>query len=266
MLPALKRLAQLTDGSRLLVGLGEPLLQRLGQHIETLHAFPTYNLPECKVPGTPRGLCCWLRASERGDLLDQQRQLEQILAGAFNLSQQVDAFKFRNGLDLTGYEDGTENPENEAAIDAALVQNQGIGLDGSSYLALQQWRHQMATFEAMPSEAQDHAIGRRKSDNFELEDAPESAHVKRTAQESFDPEAFVVRRSMPWASGRQSGLMFAAFGNSFAAFEAQLKRMVGAEDGIRDALFQFSQPITGSYFWFPPLHNGQLDLRAIGLK
>jgi putative iron-dependent peroxidase len=70
---------------------------------------------------------------------------------------------------------------------------------------------------------------------------------------------------MPWASGRQSGLMFAAFGHSFDAFEAQLKRMVGAEDGICDALFQFSQPLTGSYFWCPPLHSGQLDLRAIDL-
>ena len=38
--------------------------------------------------------------------------------------------------------------------------------------------------------------------------APESAHVKRTAQESFSPEAFVLRRSMPWADCGQAGLAF----------------------------------------------------------
>ncbi|MBX9754991.1 MAG: Dyp-type peroxidase, partial [Pseudomonadaceae bacterium] len=99
----------------------------------------------------------------------------------------------------------------------------------------------------------------------ELDDAPESAHVKRTAQESFEPEAFVLRRSMPWASAGQAGFMFSAFGCSVAAFEAQLKRMVGAEDGIVDGLFQFTRPLTGSYFWCPPLKDGKLDLRAVGL-
>ena len=34
-------------------------------------------------------------------------------------------------------------------------------------------------------------------DDPEIDEAPESAHVKRTAQESFDPEAFILRASMP---------------------------------------------------------------------
>ena len=44
---------------------------------------------------------------------------------------------------------------------------------------------------------------------------------------------------------------FVAFGKSFDAFEAQLRRMVGAEDGVTDALFQFTKPVFGSYFWCP---------------
>ena len=117
----------------------------------------------------------------------------------------------------------------------------------------------------MPEDDQDNAVGRRQSDNEELDDAPESAHVKRTAQESFTPEAFVLRRSMPWAEGNAGGLMFVAFGASFDAFEAQLRRMVGAEDGIVDALFNFTQPVSGAYFWCPALKDGQLDLAPLGL-
>ena len=117
----------------------------------------------------------------------------------------------------------------------------------------------------MPGDAQDHTIGRRRSDNEELDDAPPSAHVKRTAQESFDPEAFVLRRSMPWAAGNDGGLVFVAFGASFAAFEAQLKRMTGREDGITDALFTFTQPLDGAYFWCPALKDGQLDLSPLGV-
>jgi hypothetical protein len=33
-----------------------------------------------------------------------------------------------------------------------------------------------------------------------------------------------VRRSMPWADAASEGLMFVAFGHSFDAFEAQLRR------------------------------------------
>ncbi|MDC4226834.1 MAG: hypothetical protein MPW15_21955 [Candidatus Manganitrophus sp.] len=39
-------------------------------------------------------------------------------------------------------------------------------------------------------------MGRRLDTNEEIEDAPESAHVTRSAQESYHPPAFMVRRSI----------------------------------------------------------------------
>ena len=113
--------------------------------------------------------------------------------------------------------------------------------------------------------ARDQAVGRRRTDNVELDDAPASAHVKRTAQESFEPAAFTWRRSMPWVQGDEGGLMFVSFGASFDGFEAQLRRMSGAEDGVRDALFGMSQPVSGAYFWCPPAGPAGLDLHAVGL-
>ena len=148
---------------------------------------------------------------------------------------------------------------------AAIVQGKGDGLDGSSLVAVQQWVHDFALFDALSPKEQDDSVGRRKSNNEELPDAPPSAHVKKTAQESFDPPAFVVRRSMPWVDGLRGGLNFVGFGKSLDAFEAQLKRMAGAEDGIVDGLFQYTRPINGGYFWCPPLRNGRVGLRALGL-
>ena len=54
-----------------------------------------------------------------------------------------------------------------------------------------------------------------------------------------------------------------AFGFSRDAFEAQLRRMSGLEDGITDGLYRMSRPITGGYYWCPPLKDGRLDLRAL---
>src|SRR5690606_14699278 len=138
-------------------------------------------------------------------------------------------------------------------------------LDGSSYVAVQQWLHDLDAFEALADEDANRHFGRHRVTNEELEDSPESAHVKRTAQESFDPEAFMLRRSMPWMMNMQAGLVFVAFGKSLYAFEAQMKRMAGHEDGITDAIFSISKPVNGAYYWCPPMRGGQLDLRRLGL-
>jgi len=157
--------------------------------------------------------------------------------------------------------DGTENPKGRKALSAAFVSGHGAGLDGSSFLAVQRWVHDLDSFDAMGQKERDDSVGRRQKDNVELAKAPPTAHVKRTAQESFTPEAFILRRSMPWSDGQNAGLIFTAFGKSFDAFEAQLRRMSGAEDGITDALFRFTKPLSTAYFWCPPMDKGKVDLR-----
>ena len=117
---------------------------------------------------------------------------------------------------------------------------------------------------ADPHPGRDHIVGRRKSDNVELKDGPDAAHVQRTEQEAPDPPAFLLRRSMPWADSRRAGLVFVAFGASLDAFEYHLSRMTGAADRIADHLFRFTRPVTGAYFWCPPLRDGRADLSLLG--
>ncbi|RZJ22063.1 MAG: Dyp-type peroxidase [Haliea sp.] len=267
---ALGRLSPLADGSELVVGLGPSLVAALGASVPGLHEFPDLSGHGVKVPSTPGTLWCWVRGDDLGNLLQLTRKVQKALAPAFLMRHVVDAFRHAlgesgHGRDLTGYEDGTENPSGTAAEEAAFAQGQGEGMDGSSFVAVQQWVHDLDAFEALAEGDRDNHFGRRLSDNEELEDSPTSAHVKRTAQESFDPEAFVLRRSMPWMVSMQAGLMFVAFGKSLYAFEAQMKRMAGHDDGITDAMFTISRPVTGAYFWCPPMRDGKLDLRQLGL-
>lgn len=246
------------------VGLGHDLCERLQLGVEHHRKFSitaSQKIAEARSTNNANAdLWCWLRSEERGDLIELQRQLEALLAPVFSLFHQVSAFRFQNGRDLTGYEDGTENPSDEAALVIAFVDDMNSPLHGSSFVAVQQWQHQMQKFHALNNAEQDDIIGRRKSDNEELDDAPESAHVKRTAQENFTPEAFVLRRSMPWSHQAQAGLLFTAFAISFDAFEAQFRRMLGHDDGTADAIFRISQPLNTHYFWCPGFRNGELNL------
>lgn len=249
----------------MVVGIGQSLVQFLGKRLRGLRILPAQAGCGIDIPSTPMALWFWLRGTDRGELFHRSLQVESMLAPGFALEDVIDAFQYDQNRDLSGYVDGTENPSGDAAIQAAIVNGQGPGLDGSSFVAVQQWLHDFEIFNAMTTAEQDDAIGRHISDNQEFSEAPDSAHVKRAAQESYAPEAFILRRSMPWTDAVEAGLVFVAFGKSLNAFEAILNRMLGNEDTIVDALFTFTRPINGAYFWCPPLKDGKLDLRVLGL-
>jgi putative iron-dependent peroxidase len=261
----LGELAQYCDGQSILVGVGQSLVSALDANIPGLRVFPAMANQGIELPSTPSALWCWLRDGDRGELYYRTKELEDILAPAFRLDDVVDAFEYKDSRDLSGYEDGTENPKDDAALGTALVSGQGAGMDGSSFVAVQQWLHDLEYLQTMTEEERDDIIGRHIADNEEFDAAPDSAHVKRAAQESYEPQAFIVRRSMPWLENNDAGLVFVAFGKSYDAFEAILHRMIGGEDNISDALFTFSRPLSGAYYWCPPMKAGRLDLSKIGV-
>jgi putative iron-dependent peroxidase len=81
----------------------------------------------------------------------------------------------------------------------------------------------------------------------------------------IDPQACTWRRSIPWAKPGEHGFEFIAYGESVDRFERVMRRMAGLDDGTVDGLFTFSRPVTGAYYWCPPVAQGKLDRRAIGL-
>lgn len=260
----LSELQKMVDGESIIAGFGLSLMKAFGVDIKGLHNMPVNSSSGIDIPSTPAAMWLWLRGNDRGELFHRSRHLEELLADAFELSDVVDSFQYDDTRDMSGYVDGTENPEGDDAVNAAIVTDQGKGLDGSSFVAVQQWLHDFDMLDSMTEEEKDNSIGRHISDNEEF-DAPEYAHVKRTAQESFEPEAFIVRRSMPWAEGMNAGLMFVAFGKTYSAFEAQFNRMLGHDDEIQDAIFNFTKPISGAYFWCPPMKEGKLDLTVMDI-
>ncbi|MFO0640944.1 MAG: Dyp-type peroxidase [Polyangiaceae bacterium] len=256
VLEAVKRLDARDD---MVLGLGEPLVRGAGLALEGLRGFPALAGPSVAVPSTQASLFVFLAGGEGGERVHRARELVASL-GEVRVVDDVPAFSYAGGRDLSGYEDGTENPEDRAA-EVALVADGPAR--GGSFVAVQRWVHTLSALEAMAPSARDHVIGRSRETNEELDDAPESAHVKRSAQESFTPEAFMLRRSMPFGSATEHGLVFVAYGSSLDAYERVMRRMAGLDDGIRDAIFTYSRPVTGGYYFCPPVRGGRYDLTAL---
>jgi putative iron-dependent peroxidase len=262
---ALRRLQKLRLPEGTVIGLGEPLTYAAGAAVSGLRTFPGISGVGCTFPATQGAVWISLGGRDAGELLHRGRALREVLGEGFRIEEDVSCFKYGTGRDLSGYEDGTENPKGKDAEGVALVQGDGPGRDGSSFVAWQRYLHDLSRFDQLSPKARDHLIGRHHGTNVELAHAPASAHVKRAAQESFDPEAFMVRRSMPWGGVGEHGLAFVAYGHSLDAFERVLRRMAGLDDGIVDGLLQFTRAVSGGYYWCPPLRGGRLDLRALGL-
>ena len=258
---SLRRLASELSVACGVVGIGEPCTLALNANVPGLRTFPAISGIGCAVPSTQDALWVRLCGPDRGVVFDSARTVRQLLSGAFRLSDTLDTFTYHGGRDLTRFEDGTENPQGDDAVRAAIVQDGPVA--GSSFVAVQQWVHDLSRFEARTQGERDNIIGRCADTNEELGDAPASAHVKRSAQESFDPPAFMVRRSMPWAGIDKEGLEFVAFVAQLDAFTRMMRRMAGREDGIVDGLFSFSRPVTGGFYWCPPVSGDRLDLRFL---
>ena len=193
---ALEALAAVNVDDSVVIGIGDTVIAASVGAVDGSREPPALQGRGVAVPVTPQAMWWWLRGVDRGDLLTQQRALEDAVGAAFAIDEVVDTFVHAGGRDLSGYEDGTENPDGDDAVAAALADG-ADGVRGGSFVAVQRWRHDLRAFLSHGQAERDRMIGRRQHDNVELEDAPPSAHVKRTAQEDFSPEAFVWRRSMP---------------------------------------------------------------------
>lgn len=252
--------ARLPDGA--VVGVGAPLAAAVGVTIEGLRAPAALVGPGASVPSTQGALWVFLGAADPGVALHEARAVCDLVAEELTLEEDVASFVYAGGRDLTGYEDGTENPVDERAREVAIIAGRGPGLDGGSFVSVQRWVHDLSGFQRRTPLERDHVIGRSLADNEELDDAPASAHVKRAAQESFEPAAFLVRRSMPYGDAREQGLYFVAYAATLDPFERILRRMVGLEDGVVDGLFGFSRPVTAAAYFCPPRAGAHLDLSA----
>lgn len=262
---ALARLTDIRADPRTILGLGHPLVAAAPRPLSGLPSFPAIAGKGCNFPSTQGALWAFVQGSDPGEILHRARGLANSLTDVFRLDEDIATFKHEGGRDLSGYEDGTENPKGDRAAEVALVRGRGEGLDGASFVSAQRWIHDLSRFHLMKPAERDETIGRRLSDNEEISDAPASAHVKRTAQESFDPPAFMLRRSMPWGTVTEHGLYFIAFGSTVDPFERMLRRMAGLEDGVVDALMRFSRAQTGAHYFCPPVRETSYDLSALGV-
>ncbi|MEV0273605.1 Dyp-type peroxidase [Hamadaea sp. NPDC050747] len=222
-----------------------------------LHPLPTLTGSVHTAVSTPGDLLFHLRAKRLDLCFELARQIMARLTGYADVVDEVHGFRYFDERDLLGFVDGTENPVGSAAVAAVTVGDEDPEYAGGSYVVVQKYLHDLATWDRLPVEEQERVIGRRKLSDIELPDAvkPANSHVALTTITDADgTERQIVRDNMPFGSiGKgEFGTYFIGYAATPDVIEQMLRNMfIGDPPGNHDRILDFSTAVTGNLFFVP---------------
>jgi putative iron-dependent peroxidase len=223
-----------------------------------LHPFREIRAGARHAVTTPGDLLFHIRAERLDIAFELATQIMAKLGGAVATADEVYGFRYFDDRDLLGFVDGTENPTDEAAADAALIGEEDPPFAAGSYVIVQKYLHDLARWNALPTEVQEQIIGRTKLSDIELDDSvkPTSAHNALTTIVEDGKEIKILRENMAFGRAGQGefGTYFIGYARSPGTTELMLQNMfAGRPAGNYDRLLDFSRAVTGGLFFVPSL-------------
>jgi putative iron-dependent peroxidase len=226
----LRQPAVSAGGVNLVLAFGPALWRRLAPaHAPaSLRPFSSIVAPDGRTaPATQHDVWLWINGSTPDVVFEHARSAAKTLEEAATLAAEQPCFVHRDSRDLTGFIDGTANPQ---LLDAPI---------------------------ALPVPEQECVFGRTKPDSVELDDdaKPPTAHIARVEiHDSEGEELPIYRRSVPYGNVHEHGLYFVAFSADLQRYDTMLSRMFGtAPDGLYDHMTMFTRPVSGAYYFAPSL-------------
>ncbi|ESN99335.1 hypothetical protein HELRODRAFT_67330, partial [Helobdella robusta] len=209
------------------------------------------------LPATGGDVFIHAKSNSKSKLFELTERIKsQLPNNSMDSFEDVYGWVYKNGRDLSGFIDGTENP-------SELEERKQVAVErstGGSFTITQKWLHNMKFIHSQSDETLEKFVGRTKNDSLELSPLPRCSHVARMVN-STEPGALapfkIVRQSQPYGTvSEESGLFFIAYANDTRNFEYQLDNMVGksssgSDSGCADDIMRISKALSGNYWYFP---------------
>ena len=221
-----------------------------------LHPFREIHGQKHTAVATPGDLLFHIRAKRMDLCFELETQIMTALGDAVAPTDEVQGFRYFDDRDLIGFVDGTENPRGQAAVDAVVIGDEDPAFAGGSYVLVQKYLHDMQGWDALPTEAQEKIIGRKKSvghriGRFREADfsAQRAHHHHRRRKRGEDPAR---QHALRPARAGEFGTYFIGYCRSPRPIEQMLENMfIGRPPGNYDRLLDFSRAVTGNLFFVP---------------
>lgn len=250
----------------LVVGFGPSLLADLTDDVpddfQPYETFQSIDGSGKEAKGTQEELLFWLNSEKKDEVWKAQWDAREALKGHMRVARETMTFIYGDSLDLSGFIDGTGNPEPERDVEVALVPDGEPGA-GGSFIIAQRWVHDLEAFNLLPVEEQEKVFGRTKADSTRLSVQPPTSHLShvelregRTGDDSTPKRDEISRRSTPYAFHDGTvGLYFMAFCKSQAPLRERMRAMYGMDGQVRDRLTSYSNPASGSFYFAPSVET-----------
>lgn len=208
------------------------------------------------APATQWDIWVWCHGATQETVWLAARDIALALEPVASLEMEQNCYTSSDGRDPIGFIDGTENPQLDEALEVSLVPDGSVGAGGTSVF-IQKWVHKLKSFDALTVPEQNDVFGRTRADSIELDDdvQPPTSHVSRNViLDSEGNERHIYRRNTPFASLSEVGTMFIGCTRETDRITTMLDRMFGTSgDGLFDRLIEFSQPISGGWYFAPSM-------------
>ena len=281
------------DDLSCVTGIGADLWDRMftAPRPSDLHPFIEQRGDVHTAPSTPGDLLFHIRARRMDMCFELARLIGDALDGAVDVADEVHGFRYFDERDILGFVDGTENPEDQGAVDAVFrhpddiaegsgrdsvvdaaevgpdvaaaagagaVPGDGVpGYPGSTYVIVQKYTHDMSAWDALSVEEQEAAFGRHKLSDVEFAEedkAPNSHLVLNSIEDEDGNDREIVRDNMVFGSvgSEEYGTYFIAYAADVTTTEQMLTNMfIGDPVGTYDRILDFSTAVTGGLFFVP---------------
>jgi putative iron-dependent peroxidase len=243
---------------------GPTLLAELTDDVpEDFQPYPGYKSADGKVAkATQEELLIWVHSDRKGLCWEAQYKFRNAVKDHMAVARETIAWIYKNSLDLTGFIDGTGNPEPNDQADRAIVPAGKKGA-GGSFLIAQRWVHDLGYFHGLSHSAQENTFGRTKAESKRLEVQVPTSHLShvelrdgKTADATKPKRGEMVRRSTPYALHDGTvGLYFLGFCKTQAPLRERMEAMYGMNGQARDALTDYSTPASGSFYFAPSVET-----------
>lgn len=158
----LKILQRFVDGKSVLAGFGNDLLKMFDIPTDETYQRTKFN-NEKMSDNDGYDLILWLRDNDRGELFNNAIAIKKALKDYFELEKVVSSYTYRDKYDLSGFEDGIENPKDQEVVPASIILDGQ--LEGSSFWVLQQWLHDFDWLNSVSQTEKEECIGRSMDDS-----------------------------------------------------------------------------------------------------
>lgn len=216
--------------------------------------WPDFTENQASIPVVSVDLLIQIRADRFDVIHIATQQIYHLLQQHVDLFEQVHAFRYLDGRNLTGFHDCPDNPKGKLRRSCALISNEPKSfMSAGSYVYMLRYQYDLQRWQQLTMSEQEAVMGRNKLDGQLVPSAQRLAnsHADKTALETATGRKQILWQNMPVADVRAQGMMSIGFSANATDLPLWLAQRSGDNDEDADLLLDYCQVEAGAAFFAP---------------